>query len=208
MKLFIFDMGGVVTANVACIPEMAASLGIDADAFVRGTLPDPSVTHTSPYNIGDIAELMKGTFSPDTFWIRFNARTGLAVQEDLWASFFRPEPDEGTYAIIAALRLNGWRVVCGTNTLHAHYESHLTRKHYACFDAVYASHRMGVIKPDPAFWHCILDAESCAPAEAFFTDDDAENVRAAEELGLHTHLFVDSSTLAASLAEWTGKRRA
>ncbi|PKL09830.1 MAG: haloacid dehalogenase [Spirochaetae bacterium HGW-Spirochaetae-7] len=207
MKLFIFDMGGVVTSNVACIPEMAASLGIGVDAFFRGTLADPSDIRTSPYNTGDIAELMKGTISPGTFWTRFNARTGLAVQEDLWAAFFRPEPDEGTYAVIAALRSNGWRVVCGTNTMHAHYESHLACKHYACFDAVYASHRMGVIKPDPAFWHCILDAESCEPNEAFFTDDDAGNVRAAGELGLRAQLFVDSSTLAASLGEWTGKRR-
>ncbi|MFA6507130.1 MAG: HAD family phosphatase [Treponemataceae bacterium] len=204
MKLFIFDMGGVVTGNVFCVPEMASHLGIDVTAFFRGAGSDPDVSHTSPYNLGDLAEIMKGTITPATFWLRFNERTGLTVTEDLWGTFFQPVRDEGTYALIAALRKRGYRVVCGTNSLHAHYEIHRKRSEYSCFDAIYASHRMGVIKPDPAFWRLILRTESCAPQDAFFVDDHEENVLAAEALGLRVHRFVDSALLAESLHEWTG----
>lgn len=204
MKLFIFDMGGVLTGNVACIPDMAAHLGLSADAFYRGAGSDPGASHTSPYNLGDLAELMKGSISPETFWARFSGRTGLRVGEDLWGTFFRPEPIPGTYAAIEALKARGRRVVCGTNTLRAHYRSHADQGHYACFHAVYASHLMGVIKPDPAFWRRILESEGCDPSDAFFVDDTLENVRAAEYLGIRSHRFTDPAALGEALREWIG----
>lgn len=203
MRLFIFDMGGVVTGNVFCIPAMAAHLGIAVPDFFRGAGSDPDAAHTSPYNLGDVAEIMKGAITPAAFWLRFNERTGLSVAEDLWGSFFQPEADPGTYAVIAALKERGYRVVCGTNTMHAHYQEHLSKGHYACFSAVYASHKMGVIKPDPAFWRLILRTESCLPQDAFFVDDHGENVCAAEALGLRAHRFTDSASLAEALREWT-----
>lgn len=203
MKLFIFDMGGVVTANVACVPDMAAHLGLSADDFYRGAGSDPRSPHTSPYNLGDLGNLMRGSIRPEDFWSRFSERTGLSVGEDLWGTFFRPEPIPGTYAALAALKARGRRVVCGTNTLSAHYASHTAQGHYGIFDAVYASHLMGEIKPDPAFWRLILEAERCAPEDAFFVDDTAENVRAAESLGLRAHRFTDPQTLAEALGEWT-----
>lgn len=204
MKLFIFDMGGVVTGNVFCVPAMASSLGIDVADFFRGAGSDPDVSHTSPYNLGDVAALMKGAISPETFWTRFRDRTGLSAAGDLWGAYFNPVRDEGTYAVIAALKERGYRVVCGTNSLHAHYEIHSSRGEYGCFDAVYASHKMGVIKPDPAFWRLILRTESCAPGDAFFVDDHQENVAAAEALGLRAHRFIDSAALSGALAEWIG----
>lgn len=205
MKLFIFDMGGVLTGNVACIPDMAAHLGLSADAFYRGAGSDPDAGHTSPYNLGDLAELMKGSISPEAFWARFSGRTGLRVGEDLWGTFFRPAPIPGTYAAIGALKARGRRVVCGTNTLRAHYRAHADQGHYGCFHAVYASHLMGVIKPDPAFWRRILEAEGCDPSDAFFVDDTLENVRAAESLGIRSHRFTDPAALGGALREWIGE---
>lgn len=202
MPLFIFDMGGVVTGNVACIPAMASKVGLGVDDFFRAAGSDPQVTHTSPYNLGDVGELMKGTISPRTFWERFEARSGPRVAEDLWGAFFHPQRDEGTYGAIADLKARGYRVVCGTNSIHAHYEIHLARGDYACFDAVYASHLMGLIKPDPEFWRRILTEEGVSAGDAFFVDDLLENVRAAELLGLGTHRFTDSRTLVQALQDW------
>jgi len=205
MQLYIFDMGGVAAGNVMCIPAMAARLGIDQAAFFRGAGSDPDATHTSPYNLGDVAELMKGTISPELFWERFSERTGLPVSEDLWGSCFAPVPIESTYAAIAALKARGRRVVCGTNSLHAHYEIHAARGEYACFDAVYASHKLGAIKPDPAFFRAILDAEGRAAEESCFVDDHPENVRAAEACGLRAHRYVDAAGLAAAIAAWEAR---
>jgi putative hydrolase of the HAD superfamily len=198
-KLFIFDMGGVTVHNAAVIPAMAEKLGITEDDFFRAAGSDPRTAFTSPYHLGDIGALMRGTISPRRFWDNFRERAGLAVREDLWYDCFDPLPDSGTAAIIAGLRNAGFRVVCGTNTMEPHYRRHQERGDYCIFDEVYASHRMGIIKPSPDFWLHILDREQATPGEAFFTDDLEENIEAAKSLGIAVHLFTGPEGLVAAL---------
>jgi putative hydrolase of the HAD superfamily len=119
--------------------------------------------------------------------------------ETPWYDYFDPRPNRETAAIITGLRNAGFRVVCGTNTLEAHYRKHRERGDYDMFDAVYASHRMGVIKPSPEFWLYILNQEQADPGAAFFTDDLEENTEAAEKLGIAVHLFTGAEGLGAVL---------
>lgn len=209
VKLFIFDMGGVVANNVAIINLIASHFGISEDDFFLGSGSDPKVTYTSPYHLGDVAAIMRGEISSGCFWSNFSKRTGIAVPlhdvpenlpgyssgSDPWYDFFNPVLDEGALGIIGSLKSLGHRVVCGTNTLDAHYRRHSERGDYSVFDAVYASHIMGIIKPDPAFWTNILEKEKVLPGEAFFVDDLEENIKAAAELGLKTHLFKGAAGL-------------
>jgi putative hydrolase of the HAD superfamily len=199
MKLFIFDMGGVVVDNAAVIPAMAAALGISDAAFFRGAGSDPDATETSPYHLGDLGAFMEGALSTKEFWKNFSGRTGITVSGDPWYDYFNPVPRPDTLAVIAELWTAGFRVVCGTNTLDAHYRKHQDRGDYGCFDAVYASHLMGHIKPHPEFWEYILKEEKVTPEETFFTDDMAENITAAQKLKLRTHLFTGAAGLRSAL---------
>jgi putative hydrolase of the HAD superfamily len=199
MKLYIFDMGGVVVYNAAIIPAMAASLGISEDDFFRGAGSDPAVTYTSPYHLGDVASLMRGEISSEQFWERFQKNTGCAAQGNPWYDYFHPVLNTGTLHIIAELHSAGCRVVCGTNSLDAHYQRHIERNDYKCFDRVYASHLMGIIKPAPEFWQRILEEEKARPEETFFVDDLEENIVAARKLGITAHRFTGAEGLAAAL---------
>jgi putative hydrolase of the HAD superfamily len=203
MKLFIFDMGGVVTNNAPVARKISDSFGISEDDFYRGTdsLPasDSASEETSPYNCGDLALISQGNISTNQFWENFSGRTGIKVDGDPWDTFFTPVQDPETYSIISDLKKAGFRVVCGTNTLEAHYNSHVKHGDYECFDTVYASHLMHVIKPDPQFWLHILNKENIDPADAFFTDDLEENVNAAAKLGLHIHQFKGAAGLRKAL---------
>jgi putative hydrolase of the HAD superfamily len=199
-KLFIFDMGGVVACNVAITGAIAASLGINEEEFFRGAASDINNAHTSPYHLGDIGAIMRGEIDAERFWSNFTKRTGIAVSSDPWYDFFNPVLDNDTIAIITRLRASGRRVVCGTNTLEAHYRRHMERGDYSVFDSVYASHLMGIIKPDTVFWRYILEKEKTEPSEAFFIDDLEENVKVAEKTGLRTHHFSGAEGLAAALA--------
>jgi putative hydrolase of the HAD superfamily len=201
VKLYIFDMGGVVAHNAAIVGAIAAHLGISEDEFFRGTGSDPAASHTSPYHLGDISAIMRGEIDSAQFWNNFTRRTGIAVPGDPWYDFFYPALDKGTTAIIAGLRSRGCRVVCGTNTLEAHYRKHREQGDYSVFDTVYASHLMGLIKPDPAFWRFILEKEQRRPEEAFFVDDLEENIRAAKTLGLNAHLFDGAENLGRVLGD-------
>jgi putative hydrolase of the HAD superfamily len=196
IKLFIFDMGGVVIHNATLVDIIASRLGISGDDFFLGAGSRPGAFSTSPYHQGDVGAIMQGKMDSPLFWERFTGRTGIAVSGDPWYDFFDPAPDEGTQALIARLRAEGHRVVCGTNTMEPHYRKHQERKDYSVFDAVYASHLMGIIKPDAAFWRFIMEKEKAQPDETFFTDDFEENIRAAEQLGIISHLFTSAENLA------------
>ncbi len=190
MKLFIFDMGGVVTTNASeARGRPAAALGVSQEEMDRAT--------------DDLFDLLTiGKISVKEFWKTVGERLGKQIDTDYFHLFFHPVLNEGTKKIILALRKKGFRVVCGTNTIESHYLNHITRGDYAFFDQTYASQMMGVKKPDPQFWKMILDAEKCAPSDAFFTDDLEANVQAAAALGIHAFQFTDAKDLRRAIKEF------
>ena len=194
-------MGGVVSSNVLIIKLIADHLGISEGDFFIGAASNPRDASVSPYFQGDIAAIMRGEISSERFWINFEERTGLAVSGDPWYDFFNPVLDERMVDVIKSLQSQGKRVVCGTNTMAAHYQRHSARRDYSLFDVVYASHIMGIIKPCPEFWAYILCEEKVLPEEAFFVDDLEENILAAEKMGLKTHLFTGAESLATAVRQ-------
>ncbi len=187
MDLFIFDMGGVLAGNCDIAPEAALRLGLPVDRFRELARPG-------------LDACMAGRMGTGEFWDRFRADSGLAAAEDYWATLFRPVPDPEMERLARALKPFG-RVVCGTNTLDVHYDILRDRGFYDPFDAVYASHLLGICKPDPGFWLRILEAEGREADRAFFVDDAEENVRAARGLGIRSHEFRDAASLVRDLGE-------
>ena len=191
-------MGGVVTSNASeARGRPAAVLGVTQEEMDRA-IKTPT---------GDLFDqLTVGKISVKEFWKTVGDRLGKKIDTDYFHLFFHPVLNEGTKKIILALRKKGFRVVCGTNTIESHYLNHITRGDYAFFDQTYASQMMGVKKPDPLFWKMILDAEKCAPSDAFFTDDLEANVQAAAALGIHAVQFIDAKKLRADVKEFLRKR--
>jgi putative hydrolase of the HAD superfamily len=185
-KLYIFDMGGVVSRNTNVFPLIAAYLGCGED-FLRRSVRDG----IEPLTTGKITEV--------EFWRGFAEASGHRVEADLWARFFHPEPDRKVLDIIGRLKKKA-RVVVGTNTIEPHYRVHAASGDYEVFDAIYASHLMGLAKPDPTFYTYILDREDCLPGEAVFVDDAKINVEAAARLGVNAILFAGSEKLEEDLA--------
>ncbi|MBW1865738.1 MAG: HAD family phosphatase, partial [Deltaproteobacteria bacterium] len=125
MRLYIFDMGGVVANNTDVFPAVCGHLGLTAERF---------------YELAgsNLERLMDGAISGDEFWARFSSNYGIPVKEDLFAKYFDPYLDQGVVAILSRLK-NSTRVVCGTNVFDSHYDYLVPRGYYDMFDAVYAS---------------------------------------------------------------------
>ncbi len=205
MRLFIFDMGGVVAQNVHCVGAMAQSLGLTVEEFFLAAGGKPGST----YDGGDVRAIQEGRCTAEAFWLRLEGRAADLFPQraihvpraadgkpvDLWGAFFYPQRDTEVMTLVGDLKKRGYRVVCGTNTLPAHYEKHRLLGDYDSFDGVYASHVMGVAKPEAEFWRRILKTEGLPPWEAFFIDDLEENVVAARALGLGAHRFVAAQDL-------------
>lgn len=185
-KLYIFDMGGVVTSTAVLGKRMGEVLGIQESDFEE-------------YSKGIFEQLSDGVISTKEFWRIFSERSGKTVTTDWWHWLFHPEPKEDTCSVIRKLKSMGCRVVCGTNTIDSHYRSHCERGDYQIFDQTYSSFLMGVSKPDVRFWQIILEAENVRPEDAVFIDDTQKNCDAAASLGIHTVHFTDAKSLAAEL---------
>jgi putative hydrolase of the HAD superfamily len=181
LRLYIFDEGGVVCRNPEMGALMAARLGISLEDWRRFALPD-------------LQAFMRGELDASAYWGRFSERSGLEIREDYWATLFSPTLDLPTDGLIRDLG-KAARVVCGTNTMAAHYAAHVALGQYGAFHRVYASHLMGRAKPEAAFFQAILEAEGVAPGEAFFTDDLPLNVEAAAALGIEARLYTDAERL-------------
>ena len=177
INLYIFDMGGVVTVDKEQADGGVATreAGEDLDALVIGAI------------------------EPKEFLRRLAARMGTEIAGDLLTWSFRPEPDRDVLALIDTLKKHT-RVVFGTNTIAPHFDIHLRNGDYDAFDAVYASHLIGMAKPNPAFYLHIIGREKRSPAETVFVDDREANVEAARKIGMHGFLFRDAAQLAGDLA--------
>lgn len=177
--LFIFDMGGVVSEHCYVWNQICHAMGFadDGDVCQSFRRLEQAVLRGDITSMEMLALVARRTHVPPP-------------QENYWASFFQPVLNSNTVALINELRTAGNRVVCGSNTIDAHFAYHAAHEQYACFDAVYASHLIGQAKPDITFWHYIKQAEQhYAFADMLFFDDMAENVAAAASLGIHAHQF-------------------
>jgi FMN hydrolase / 5-amino-6-(5-phospho-D-ribitylamino)uracil phosphatase len=68
------------------------------------------------------------------------------------------------------------------------------------FEGVYASHHLGVRKPDPAFFARLLERIGHEPGDCLFVDDREANCAAAERFGIAAHRFGDVPGLRRALA--------
>ena len=178
-KLFIFDMGGVVTSGFWVWENICRAMGI------------PNAAQAEKAHGGLINAACRGDISSMESLVLLARREHVAEpKENYWLSFFAPTVHTDTVALVQDLRAQGARIVCGTNTIDVHYQYHTEHGEYVCFDKVYASHLMRQSKPDITFWHYIRDAEIKYDfSDMFFFDDMAENVAAAKSLGIHAHVY-------------------
>lgn len=182
-------MGNVLSLHVDVLPVIAARLGLSVEQIT---------------GFADcFARLLTGRITAEEFWAALNRRFGTDVRENLWVSLFHPANDRRVERLILRLKAAGHTVVCGTNTIDEHYRYHLEHGEYAVFDRVYASHLMKSAKPSPDFFHHILKAEGWRAGEACFIDDNAENVAAARDLGIRSHLYQSSE----ALRDWLAAER-
>ena len=180
-KLYIFDMGGVVSLNFNVFPSIFDYLEITEGEFMI-------------FAGADLRKLLNGQISGEEFWNNFSSRYGRMVKEDLFSKFFNPVLDPEMIDILTQLKENS-RVVCGTNTIESHYNYHLKQGDYNVFDTVYASNIIGLSKPEPDFYRYILNKEGIVPESTVFVDDTPENIFSAREIGIKSILFTDASSL-------------
>lgn len=107
----------------------------------------------------------------------------------------------GMPELLAALKVRSVPLYALTNFSAEKYDSFEAENAYmAHFDGVVVSGREGLVKPDIAIFERTLERFALKPEAVLFIDDRADNVAAAEQLGMQGHIFQDASTLKARLS--------
>lgn len=96
----------------------------------------------------------------------------------------------GTVALLQALKSRGHHAYALSNMSHDSVAV-LRRRHgfMALFDGTVISAEEGVIKPDAAIYQRLMTRYDLPAADCLFIDDKAENVAAAQALGMAGHVF-------------------
>jgi len=92
-------------------------------------------------------------------------------------------------------------LVIASNTDAIHFAYSL--EHFPAlkaFDRHFLSCEMGLLKPDPAYFHHVLYGLWASPANCIFIDDRPDNVRAARNLGINGLVFESQEKLKSDLS--------
>ena len=179
-----WDPVGIVTS---CFGAEAAT-----PEFVRAVF-GPDIWH--PLNRGEIS----GAEARE----RYQAKLGIdaaktdalfdTVKESMWLI---PE----TAALMQRLSAAGYRMYGLSDNVHE-LVSYLKERHdfWRYFEGAIISAEVGLLKPDPAIYRCLLDTYGLQADQCVFFDDMPYNVAGAKAVGLHAFLFTDAATAAADL---------
>ena len=193
-KTVIFDYGDVIS-----LPQSPADRAI----IERLAGVDPGKFWASYW--AHRLELDLGIEGSRAYWATIAAETGADWDQarlcELWIADLRSwmSVNPAVVEVLAALRAGGTRLALLSNAGpdYGSYLRHGVLGEY--FDAVYVSGELKLLKPDPEIYQYVLADLGIPAAEAVFVDNRADNVRAAQELGITGHVFTDPGTLRAFL---------
>lgn len=183
--LFIFDMGNVVVKNIHMLGKISRRLGLDKEEF------------KADYHNYDFA-MMDGTLPIEAYWEHVRTKFGIKVEGNPFAKDFTPHFNDEIVDLIKALRSEGKRVVCGSNTFAPHWDILERMGALALFDKSYASHEMGISKPSRQFFEHILSKEKTEAGKTYFIDDYEENIVQASTMGMQCLLYNEGIRQSAS----------
>jgi len=84
--------------------------------------------------------------------------------------------------------------------LIAYHQQHSNFLHK--FHGIIVSAEVGVLKPNPEIYYCLIQRYSLNPAETVFIDDLIENVEGAKKVGMHAFQFLDAQSCRAKLNDF------
>lgn len=185
-SVILFDLGGVLIENTGRDGLMSLlPYTLDTTEIWRRWLESPSVR-----------QFEAGKISSDAFAAAFVEEWGLRVGPAEFIAAFASWPKgffPGAQALLASLR-SRHHVACLSNTNAIHWGRF--PEFAELFDTCFASHEMGIVKPEAEAFEHVLASLGVDAASIYFFDDLQPNVEAARALGIKAFQVADFSAVA------------
>lgn len=189
--LYIFDLGNVIVDI-----DFNRVMGVWSD-YSRV----PLANLQKSFVMGEAFQRHeRGQISDEEFAAAVCEEMGMALSFDQfsagWQAIFvalRPE----VIAVMNKLREQGHRVVVlsNTNRLHTYFWPVEYPQIALAADKIYLSQEMGMRKPDAEIYQKLLETEGFSASEAIFFDDNADNIKGAQQLGITSILVTGKNTV-------------
>lgn len=185
VQLVVFDLGRV----------LIRICNNWAHATERAGITPPAIMH-DPQGKAELVALMveheTGRLDNDGYFNAVAQKTGLtpAQASDIMTAWLI-EPFHDIETLITNLQSRGVKTACLSNTNPLHWD--MMHCHPTCglpmslLDHRFASHFIGVMKPDPRIYQYVEEQTGFGPQSILFFDDHEPNVIAAIECGWKAH---------------------
>lgn len=189
--LYIFDLGNVIVDI-----DFNRVMGVWSD-YSRV----PLANLQKSFVMGDAFKRHeRGQITDEEFAAAVSQEMGMALSFEQFAAgwqaiFVGLRPD--VIAVMNTLREQGHRVVVlsNTNRLHTHFWPSEYPQIALAADKIYLSQEMGMRKPDVEIYQKLLEEEDFSASEAVFFDDNADNIKGAQQLGITSILVTGKDTV-------------
>lgn len=92
---------------------------------------------------------------------------------------------------------NKYRLFVLSNTNHIHVASFTEEKYWKpeLFEKIYYSNELGLRKPDSQIYVHVLSENTILPCETIFLDDNEDNIKSAQKVGINSFLVESNNTI-------------
>lgn len=186
--LVVWDFDGVLNRNIragqfAWQDRLRADFGLDPEAFNRFV-----------FHSGRIRPVVRGEGDLLAVVAEWLASQGAQVEaEDFLRYWFQQDALPDPEVVAWCMDAPGRRVIGTNNEARRARFIEGPMGFAARVERVFASGRMGVAKPDAAFFAAIEDWSGVAPGRILLVDDLAGNVAGAHRRGWHAFHFNDET---------------
>lgn len=194
-RALIFDFGGVLMKTVDYTPRHRWD--------DRLNLPHGSIERIV-HNKNSWIAAQHGTMTLKDYWQDVAGQLNLNEDDlaELAHDFYSGDAlDNDLITFIRERRAEGFTVALLSNDARDNLLPKLDHHNIrALFNPLIISSDIGVMKPDPAAYHAVLKAVNRPADETIFIDDRAENINAAQALGIHSIHYKADTNLPDTLA--------
>ena len=181
IKAIIFDFGDVF-------------INLDIDGFTQNAFKHFKIESFSEEMIVFNSLYEQGLISTEEFLEFYTENFPKLSKQDLidiWNYMLKDFPKHRLEFIQQLKESSKYKLILLSNTNELHID--WIKKHVpfyeefkSCFDAFYLSHEIYLRKPNKDIFEFVLNENGLSANECFFIDDNAQNIKTADSLGITT----------------------
>ena len=183
IKNLIYDFGRVlVTYDFEHISSFGFASEEDLQSFVN-IVSDPAFVRRCDLELIPFEDLIREMQHTYPQW-----KEQWQLFYDRYLEFVTGEMP-GMYAYMTELKARGYKLYGLSNWCSTIYRVMKEYKIFNLLDGFVVSSDYQVVKPDPAIYRVLLDKYDLKAEECVFADDRADNVEAAQQVGMQAIVF-------------------